>query len=205
MERHDRIVKWFNKNKKKMNKGFTLVELIVVIAILAILMGLLAPQYTKYVEKSRKAADLNNLDNLVNAIKVAAADPEYHLGSNTEATTQYIITIGTIYNVLEKFDGMTVERYHYQKGYDQVAQALNAYSGLVFQERTTESQEISWIDNYTIKLKSHKWGNAQFTNQGLWQTDSGIAAHIILDNSTGSITVTYSDNVVNYLDHGTID
>lgn len=61
-------------NKKKNNKGFTLVELVIVVAILAILVGILAPQYTKYVEKSRKAADASNLDNLVTAVKVAAAD-----------------------------------------------------------------------------------------------------------------------------------
>ena len=57
-------------NKKKNNKGFTLVELVIVIAILAILVGLLAPQYTKYVEKSRKAADASNMDEIIKAIEV---------------------------------------------------------------------------------------------------------------------------------------
>ena len=64
----------FLKDKKKDNKGFTLVELVIVVAILAILVGILAPQYTKYVEKSRKAADAANLENLVTVIKTAAAD-----------------------------------------------------------------------------------------------------------------------------------
>lgn len=63
-------------NKKKNNKGFTLVELVIVIAILAILVGLLAPQYTKYVEKSRKSADASNMDEMVKAVQVYAADGE---------------------------------------------------------------------------------------------------------------------------------
>ena len=63
-------------NKKKNNKGFPLVELVIVIAILAILVGLLAPQYTKYVEKSRKTADASNMDEIVKVIKVFAADPD---------------------------------------------------------------------------------------------------------------------------------
>ena len=44
-------------NKKKNNKGFSLIELIIAIAILIILTGLLAPQFMKYIEKS-KAADI---------------------------------------------------------------------------------------------------------------------------------------------------
>ena len=76
-------------NKKKNNKGFTLVELVIVIAILALLVGLLAPQYTKYVEKSRKAADASNMDELVKVVKVYAGDTDSELPKGA-----YKITIG---------------------------------------------------------------------------------------------------------------
>ena len=81
------MLKVFNR-KKKDNKGFTLVELVIVVAILAILVGILAPQYTKYVEKSRKAADASNLENLVTAFKTAASD-----GDDNVDAGNYIITI----------------------------------------------------------------------------------------------------------------
>lgn len=78
----------FLKDKKKDNKGFTLVELVIVVAILAIIVGILAPQYTKYVEKSRKAADASNLENLVTVVKTAASD-----STDTIAAGTYIITL----------------------------------------------------------------------------------------------------------------
>ena len=62
------MLKWLN-NKKKDNKGFSLVELIIVVAIMAILVGLLAPQ-------SRKSADASNLSEMVNALQVYAGDSD---------------------------------------------------------------------------------------------------------------------------------
>lgn len=92
--------------RKKDNKGFTLVELVVVIAILAILVGLLVPQYTKYVDKARKSSDASNLGNMVRAVEIKAADPNGTLAagvikieiSGTETTV-------TAY----KSDGKTLE------------------------------------------------------------------------------------------------
>ena len=80
-------------NKKKNNKGFTLVELVIAIAILALLVGL-APQYTKYVEKSRKAADADNLEEMVKAVQVYEADTE----SAALTAGTYTITMTTTQN-----------------------------------------------------------------------------------------------------------
>lgn len=82
------MFKFLKDRKKKDNKGFTLVELVIVVAILAILVGLLAPQYTKYVEKTRKAADVSNMDEMVKAVQVYAADAEGDIPTGT-----YTITI----------------------------------------------------------------------------------------------------------------
>lgn len=99
------MFKWFNK-KKKDNKGFTLVELVVVVAILAILVGLLAPQYTKYVERARKSADASNLENMVRAVEIQAADPSAETSKKILAGT-YTITIGGTNTTVTALDGGT--------------------------------------------------------------------------------------------------
>lgn len=76
--------------KKKNNKGFSLVELIVVIAIMAVLVGVLAPQFMGYVEKSREATDIQNLDSVRTQVEAYCADHE-----NVTAVTVAIAATGT--------------------------------------------------------------------------------------------------------------
>lgn len=65
--------------KKKNNKGFTLIELIIVIAILAILVGIVGMASVRYVEKSRKSADEQTLDSISTAAQAAIVDPENNI------------------------------------------------------------------------------------------------------------------------------
>ena len=121
----------FLREKKKDNKGFTLVELVIVVAILAILVGILAPQYTKYVEKSRKTADVSNLENLVTAFKTAASD-----GTDQIPAGEYTISIDGTADITVP-DGATK---------DDIVALISSFAG----EKWTETS-----------LKSKKWTETQ--------------------------------------------
>ena len=124
-----------SNKKKKDNKGFSLVELVIVIAIMAILVGILAPQYTKYVEKSRKAADASNMDEMVKVVKVFAADP-----ANELPTGYYTIVIGASKTDVKKGNG--------------VGGASLAATDPLYKE--LDATIPNWK---STTLKSKKWGN----------------------------------------------
>ena len=131
-------------NKKKNNKGFTLVELVIVIAILAILVGLLAPQYTKYVEKSRKAADVSNMDELVKAVQVYAVD--HAVGSEKNSVADVTITI--------KLTDTTVD-------YGNDATAKAAFDEYVPNYSNIKVKSKKWSDIPTATLKIDKDGGVK--------------------------------------------
>lgn len=60
--------------RKKNNKGFSLVELIVVVLIMAIIAVALAPQVMKWVNNSKVSTDVSNYDSLVANCQLALAD-----------------------------------------------------------------------------------------------------------------------------------
>ena len=166
------MLKLFNK-KKKDNKGFTLVELVIVVAILAILVGILAPQYTKYVEKSRQSADASNLENIVKGFKVAAADTDYNIipnGKDAVAKFQILMTA----------DGTTITAdANAPKDGKKWSDALKEYTGYDFS--TTDGGK-------DIKLKSKKW-KLEKTIVGK-VGDPAIGALVSI-KSDGSVTVEY--------------
>lgn len=133
-------------NKKKNNKGFTLVELVIAIAILAILVGLLAPQYTKYVEKSRKSADASNMDEMVKAVQVYAADGSNNIAVKTGDTIEGTISIG---GTTVKVDG----------------EAKTAFEAAL--------KEFA-PDYAKVKLKSKQWGDTDPTATITVDKDGGV-------------------------------
>ncbi len=63
------------EQKRELNKGFSLVELIVVIAIMAILVGVISTTFIRYVGRSQETANDANVKTLKTAADIALLDP----------------------------------------------------------------------------------------------------------------------------------
>ena len=169
------MLNWLRERKKD-NKGFTLVELIIVIAILAILVGLLAPQYMKYVEKSRKSTDVSNLERLVEAVKVASADTDYNIPAGTYEIS--MTTAGTTIKAPSTATGSGAT------ATNPITDALKEYAGYTFTLNT---------ENTSLKLKSNRW-EAETTGTYKNNKDE-IKAQIVIGTDS-SVVITYAPSSV---------
>ena len=81
-------------SRKRNDKGFSLIELIIVITIMAILTALLAPQLLRYVEQSRVAKDAATMDELARLFQLALVADLVDPGGNL-----FVSSDGTVYNM----------------------------------------------------------------------------------------------------------
>lgn len=178
------MLKLFNR-KKKDNKGFTLVELVIVVAILAILVGILAPQYTKYVEKSRKAADANNLEEIVKQLQVVSSDPQYMVPAgryvikitDTDAGTTIVYSAGTTTNA-----ATTSTKADWRDG------MISTLEG----DWTKADNQLS---STGLKLKSNKWLTTANTDMGATANEHAIYAMVEV-SADGTMKVTYNPSSI---------
>ncbi len=92
--------------KKKRNKGFSLVELIVVILIMAVLAVALAPQVMKWVGNARRARDWHNYEQMVSIVQEAITYSGVYEEVNSDS--EITLTIQSGENTLVAADGRSI-------------------------------------------------------------------------------------------------
>ena len=98
---------WNKRNqRKKDNKGFSLVELIVVIAIMAILAVVLTPRMTQYLEKAKVSSDKEIASTVYRAVTLAITDEKAYNAAKAVEGGYELIGDGKLYEEVEGENGV---------------------------------------------------------------------------------------------------
>jgi type IV pilus assembly protein PilA len=152
--------------KKRNNKGFSLVELIVVMAIMAILAVALAPRLVQYVDKAKQAQDHETINSIYTAVKyglmvdslVPSSTVTFELNDYTIATgTRTVNESSSVYEVAngtKTFVANADFTHTYKALVDEITATVPKFKlqSKLATERTTITITINSDSNYNIVL-----------------------------------------------------
>lgn len=171
--------------KRKNNKGFSLIELVIAIAILVILTGLLAPQFMKYLERARRAKMMQKLDTIYSVLSTSYVDVlEEGDDKNKDNRDSIIVNWGKA----EVTDKNTIDHYLVEKMAAVLGDGeMKNITFVVAREYSGGSTEAS--DPYSLKnvkiLYSSESSNAEknahyyYFNKGSFADKSGMYGEVI--------------------------
>ena len=109
--------------KKIINKGFTLIELIIVMVLLGILAAVAVPRMTNSIRSAEEAAEQKFMGNLVSALEVYASDEVVKHSVKKFPSDPFIALDKYPDDDVWRFDGMSIM--HYRNGYNDGDYSMN--------------------------------------------------------------------------------
>ena len=170
--------------KKKDNKGFSLVELIVVVAIMAVLMGVLVPTLVRNVEKSKHQKDLNAISEVANAIQQVMADAKFSTATGTVPITGDTISFSGSSNYgLTGFPSGTTEA----DFWNEVVKNLDGEQASSFS--TTYTSKLADTNTSTVFVLGNEKVNAAVTGGGSkYTSQENVVGTVTSSGSSSSST-----------------
>ena len=102
--------------KKIINKGFTLIELIIVMVLLGILAAVAIPRMSNTIRRAEESAEQKFMGNLVSALEVYASDEVVKHSVKKFPSDPFIALDKYPDDDVWRFDGMSIM--HYRNGYN---------------------------------------------------------------------------------------